>query len=125
MGSGDVVALIGGNARTATLMKIIMGIYQPDGGELLAVGSNAEQPHHGYGRAFIWCRKNPLLFPNMTVEENIVVRFSEKPAVLRLVELMEENGWELDLGRKASDLSIARTARSLNCCAASCAARRC
>lgn len=42
--------------------------------------------------------QEPLLFPNMTVEQNIVVGFSEKPAVLHrlLVELMAENGWELE-----------------------------
>ena len=112
VGSGDVVALIGGNgAGKSTLMKIIMGIYQPDGGELFVAGEKATlgSPTAALARGIYMVPQEPLLFPNMTVEENIVVGFSEKPAVLhrRLVELMEENGWELDLGRKASSLSIA------------------
>ena len=49
------------------------------------------------------------LFPNMSVEENILIGFSEKPAELRrrLVQQMDEIGWHLDLHRKASSLSIA------------------
>lgn len=53
--------------------------------------------------------QEPMLFPNMSVEENILIGFSEKPAELRrrLVQQMDEIGWHLDLHRKASSLSIA------------------
>ena len=50
-----------------------------------------------------------MLFPNMSVEENIVIGFNKKNSELHkdLVDLMKEVGWKLDLGRKASSLSIA------------------
>ena len=39
VGRGEVLTLIGGNgAGKSTLMKIIMGIYQPDQGELYIDG---------------------------------------------------------------------------------------
>ena len=51
----------------------------------------------------------PLSFQNMTVEENILIGFKEKASVLHetLLAKLEETGFELDLTRKASTLSIA------------------
>ena len=53
--------------------------------------------------------QEPMLFPNMTVEENITIGFEEKSAELhkRLVAQIKDVGWNLDLNRKASSLSIA------------------
>ena len=50
-----------------------------------------------------------MLFPNMTVEENIIMGFREKKGALhkRLAELIEQLDWKLDLNRKADSLSIA------------------
>ena len=45
VGRGEVLTLIGGNgAGKSTLMKIIMGIYQPDQGELYRSEVGAAQP---------------------------------------------------------------------------------
>ena len=66
VGKGEVLALIGGNgAGKSTLMKIIMGIYQPDEGELVIAGekihSSSLRPY--LQRGFTWYPRNPCFFP--------------------------------------------------------------
>lgn len=109
---GDVVALIGGNgAGKSTLMKILMGIYQPDGGEITISGKkvNLSTPSAALAHGIYLVPQEPMLFPNMTVEENIVLGFKEKRNELhaRLAALIENLGWDLKLDRKAESLSIA------------------
>lgn len=109
---GEVVALIGGNgAGKSTLVKIIMGIYQQDKGEIEISGQkvNLNKPSVALAHEIYMVPQEPMLFPNMTVEENIIIGFNEKTSDLhkRLIELMEEIGWHFDLHRKASSLSIA------------------
>lgn len=109
---GDVVALIGGNgAGKSTLMKILMGIYQPDEGEIFITGekANLTTPSAALAKGIYLVPQEPMLFPNMTVEENIVQGFHENRKGLhtRLVELIERVGWNLKLDRKADSLSIA------------------
>jgi AI-2 transport system ATP-binding protein len=50
-----------------------------------------------------------MIFPNMTVEQNVLMGFREKPAVLRekMAELVKQLDWKLDLSRNARTLSIA------------------
>ena len=112
VGKGEVLALIGGNgAGKSTLMKIIMGIYQPDGGELVI----ADEKIHSFKPSVILAKgvymvpQEPMLFPNMTVEENVLIGFKEKTGTLRkrLLQIMDDIGWHLDLNRKAMSLSIA------------------
>ena len=109
---GEVVALIGGNgAGKSTLMKIIMGIYTCDAGEILIEGRPVRlgKPSASLAEGIYLVPQEPLLFPNMTVLENILIGFDEKEAELkkRLTGHMEELGFQLDLQRKASTLSIA------------------
>jgi len=110
--SGDVVAMIGGNgAGKSTLMKIIMGIYQQDAGDIFIAGekANLNTPSAALAKGIYLVPQEPMLFPNMTVEENIVLGFDEKRSELhtRLVELNQKLGWNLKLDRKADSLSIA------------------
>ncbi|NCC86453.1 MAG: sugar ABC transporter ATP-binding protein [Clostridia bacterium] len=109
---GDVLALIGGNgAGKSTLMKIIMGIYQPDKGDIEISGKTVKlsKPAVALAHGIYMVPQEPMLFPNMTVEENVIIGFSEKRGDLhkRLLSTMDEIGWTLDLNRKASSLSIA------------------
>lgn len=109
---GEVLALIGGNgAGKSTLMKIIMGIYSHDRGELLLEGEQVSlgSTSQALARGIYMVPQEPLLFPNMTVEENITIGFDTPKAELHkeLVDTMNGIGWKLDLSRKANSLSIA------------------
>jgi AI-2 transport system ATP-binding protein len=110
---GEVLALIGGNgAGKSTLMKIIMGIYRQDAGEIWMEGAPAplHKPAEALARGIYLVPQEPMLFPNMTVEENIVIGFGkQKKSALRvrLSELLEQMGWRVDLSRRAESLSIA------------------
>ncbi len=109
---GEVMALIGGNgAGKSTLMKIIMGIYQPDRGDVLIAGEKAVlgKPSAALAKGIYLVPQEPMLFPNMTVEENVLIGFSEPKAELRrrLSGLIKQLNWKVDLHRKAGGLSIA------------------
>ena len=110
--AGSVLALIGGNgAGKSTLVKIIMGIYQADEGEIYIEGKlcKLNKPAASLAEGIYLVPQEPLLFPNMTVLENILMGFKESAAELkkRLTRHMEELGFKLNLQRKASTLSIA------------------
>ena len=109
---GEVLALIGGNgAGKSTLMKIIMGIYTLDEGEILMDGQPVRlgKPAAALAQGIYLVPQEPLLFPNMTVRENILMGFGEKNSELqkRLEKHMKELGFRLNLQRKANTLSIA------------------
>ncbi len=110
--AGEVVALIGGNgAGKSTLMKIIMGIYETDNGEISMNGELVKlgKPSASLAQGIYLVPQEPMLFPNMTVRENVIMGFEEKSSELnkRLVELLAHLDWHLDLDRKAATLSIA------------------
>ena len=110
--AGEVVALIGGNgAGKSTLMKIIMGIYTCDEGDILIDGQAVKlgKPAASLAQGIYLVPQEPMLFPNMTVLENILMGFSENEGELRkrLNECMKELNFDLNLQRKANTLSIA------------------
>lgn len=112
LASGEVLALIGGNgAGKSTLMKIIMGIYQCDKGDIYVNGEHIHmaKASNALAAGIYMVPQEPMLFPNMTVEENITMGFTGKQSELhnRIVELMDDIGWKLDLERNANSLSIA------------------
>jgi AI-2 transport system ATP-binding protein len=109
---GEVLALVGGNgAGKSTLMKILMGIYQADSGRLFVDGveTKINKPSIALANGIYLVPQEPMLFPNMSVEENIIIGFNENKAELRnrLKDTIQTLGWELDLKRKALTLSIA------------------
>lgn len=109
---GEVLALIGGNgAGKSTLMKIIMGLYTEDEGDIFIDGKKVvlNKPAAALEAGIYMVPQEPLIFPNMTVEENILIGFKENQSVLHeaLLKRIEETGFKLDLTRKASTLSIA------------------
>lgn len=109
---GEVLALIGGNgAGKSTLMKIIMGIYQADSGVCYIEGDEIKinKPSVAISNGIYLVPQEPMLFPNMTVEENIIIGIDGNKSELKkkLREILKNVGWDLNLKRKALTLSIA------------------
>lgn len=109
---GEIVAMIGGNgAGKSTLMKILMGIHMPDLGDIYINGEKTflPSPSASLQKGIYYVPQEPMLFPNMTVEENVLIgmKGNRKDLKLRLVELMKRLGWDIDLHRTADTLSIA------------------
>ncbi|HCM27522.1 MAG: ABC transporter ATP-binding protein [Treponema sp. GWB1_62_6] len=110
--AGEVLALIGGNgAGKSTMMKIVMGIHQPDEGEIHIAGKcvRLNKPSAALAHGVYLVPQEPMLFPHMSVEENVLMGFSDKRKELhkRLIALISHLGWGIDVRRKAASLSIA------------------
>lgn len=109
---GEVVALIGGNgAGKSTLMKILMGIYTLDSGEIYINNEKVifTSSSAALQKGIYLVPQEPMLFPNMTVEENILIGFKANKTELKkkLVNLMKKLRWNIALDRKAETLSLA------------------
>ena len=86
---GEVVGLIGENgAGKSTLMKILSGVYQPDGGEIRVAGrttrltSAADANRQGIGMVF----QEQSLLTNLSVGENVYLGNEAQFTRLRLVD---------------------------------------
>jgi len=72
----EVVALVGANgAGKSTLLRTISGLLRPNRGEIAFNGERIEHapPHHVVELGFIQVPEGKQLFPEMTVEENLLV----------------------------------------------------
>jgi rhamnose transport system ATP-binding protein len=83
---GEIHALLGENgAGKSTLIKIMTGIYPPDEGEILLAGQpiqiRSSIDAQGYGIAAIY--QEPMIFPDLTVAENIFISHRQQGALLR------------------------------------------
>lgn len=109
---GEVLSLIGGNgAGKSTLVKTIMGIYKPNKGEVFINGKplSFSSPSESLDKGVYLVPQEPMLFPNMKLEENITIgiKGTKKELHDRLVNYIKQLGWNLELNRSAITLSIA------------------
>jgi rhamnose transport system ATP-binding protein len=118
LGAGEVHALVGENgAGKSTLIKIITGAERADSGTLVVAG--AAVPHmdpptaRALGIAAIY--QQPVLFPGLTVTENIALsletgrafrRVEWKARRRRAVQLLEQVGAVIDPDRTVETLSM-------------------
>ncbi len=109
--AGQVHALMGGNgAGKSTLMKIIAGVETPDSGELSVAGESFTRltPAQAHRLGIYLVPQEPLLFPNLTVRENILFRLPrERDREKRLAEKLRQLQCQLNLDATASTLEVA------------------
>ncbi|SER55994.1 sugar ABC transporter ATP-binding protein [Psychrobacillus sp. OK032] len=111
---GEIYAVVGGNgAGKSTLMKIITGLYKADSGEMEISGKRVRfaNPNDAHKNGIYLVPQEPLVFPNMTIEENITMGLKGigKPKELRkkILQVINRVGWSIDISRLGLTLSIA------------------
>lgn len=117
--AGEIHALVGENgAGKSTLTKIIAGVYQPDEGQMEFDGEIAHWATPGAAKVagIHVIYQEFVLFPHMTVAENIFIGHERRNA-LGLVdhrqtrrdatELLHRLGVDIDPDRRVVDLSVA------------------
>ena len=111
LGAGQVHALMGGNgAGKSTLMKIIAGVETPDSGEL-TIGDRAFarlSPALAHQLGIYLVPQEPMLFPNLSVRENILFRLPKRAdTAARLQDKLQQLNCQINLDASASTLEVA------------------
>lgn len=112
--SGTVHGLIGGNgAGKSTLMKIMSGLYRADAGEIIVESESVvfRSPVNAHQKGIYLVPQDPTLFPDMTVEENVLLglpKGSRKNQKEKLEELMQSLRCDFRPDHLAGELSLAK-----------------
>ncbi|WP_141538855.1 sugar ABC transporter ATP-binding protein [Bacillus cereus] len=110
---GDIYALVGGNgAGKSTLMKILTGLYSYDSGEMYVKGKRQQfaNPKEAHQEGIYLIPQEPLIFPHMTIEENICIglKGNRKKLKVKVQQLIDSLSWDIDLKKQGGSLSIAQ-----------------
>jgi simple sugar transport system ATP-binding protein len=119
---GEIVALLGENgAGKSTLMNIVYGLQQPSEGEIRINGNTVvlHSPGDAIAHGIGMVHQHFQLVPDMTVTENIMLGaesvrnglLNRKQAALRITELSQRYGLDVDPGAIIEDLSVGERQR--------------
>ncbi|WP_456444490.1 ABC transporter ATP-binding protein [Deinococcota bacterium DY0809b] len=114
---GEVLALVGENgAGKSTLMKIVYGLVRPDEGEIFVDGQRVEihTPSDAIALGIGMVHQHFMLVDTLSVLDNVILGMEPKagPAIdyaaarKRVVELIEELGFDLDPDAIIEDLPV-------------------
>lgn len=118
--AGEVHAVAGQNgAGKSTLMKIIAGVYQPDGGEILIDGqvTHIQNAHHAQELGISIIHQELNLLGDFTVAENVFLGreprgafgfVNRKELVEKATSVLNRLGVDLDPHMKVGRLSVAQ-----------------
>ena len=118
---GEVHALMGENgAGKSTLMKVLAGLYRPDGGHVEWRGTRAEfaSPHAALVAGIAMTHQELMPIPDLTVAENITIgrepvgsfgRIDRTAQMLRAKQLLRELEVDLDPELPMRRLTVAQT----------------
>ncbi|MBF4211705.1 ATP-binding cassette domain-containing protein, partial [Pseudomonas donghuensis] len=93
-----------------TLMKIIAGVETPDSGELSVAGESFARltPAQAHRLGIYLVPQEPMLFPNLSVRENILFRLPKRAdTVARLQDKLQKLNCQINLDASASTLEVA------------------
>ena len=95
---GEIHALVGENgAGKTTLMNILYGLYQPDEGEIFINGESRSfnSPLDAIASGLGMVHQHFMLFPNLTVVENIIYGMEPEKAGLIDIKLARKEVMQL------------------------------
>ena len=115
---GEVHSIIGENgAGKSTLGKVLLGVLQPDGGEIIYNGKTIKitSPAHGVHLGLVGIAQELSLLPNRTVADNIALGreitigpfVDAKKTRQRVIEVMDQYSMHLDPDILVSSLPVA------------------
>ena len=116
--AGEIHALLGENgAGKSTMLKILAGVHEHDGGEITLGGSSfiAGSPQASIDQGIAVIYQEPSLFLDLSLAENVFIGRQPKKGIAidwkeaqsQAAKLFKELGVELDPKRQARGLSIA------------------
>ena len=123
--AGEVVGLLGENgAGKSTLIKVLSGVYRPDGGTIVINGTDThfKEPSEALAAGIATVHQHSMLADNLTVAENLVLGkepgtkaakfwIRRRETLRRAQELVDRSGIELPLKTLAGDLTVAQRQR--------------
>jgi ABC-type sugar transport system ATPase subunit len=116
--AGEVHALLGENgAGKSTLIKIMSGVYQPDEGTLTLDGERVRfaSPQEAQARGIATIYQELLLFPELTVAENIFMGHAPRTRLGAIDwSTMRERARELLASLDIRDLDVTKIVGSLS-----------